>query len=202
MIKRLFDIVVSFIVLILLFPIILVIAAFVMLFLGRPILFKQLRPGYRCQPFNLYKFRTMNDTQDAFGNTLPDYERLKKFGKFLRASSLDELPELWNVIKGDMSLVGPRPLLMEYLPLYDQKQIRRHEVKPGVTGWAQVNGRNAISWSEKFAFDVWYVDNQTLWLDIKIMFLTARAVMSPRDVNASKEVTMEKFSGANGSDEK
>jgi len=195
MIKRLFDIVVSFIVIILLFPIILGIAAFVMIYLGRPIIFKQLRPGYRCLPFNLYKFRTMNDTKDAFGSTLPDCERLMKFGKFLRVSSLDELPGMWNVIKGDMSLVGPRPLLMEYLPLYDQKQIRRHEVKPGVTGWAQINGRNTISWQEKFDFDVWYVDHHTFWLDLKIILLTIKKIFLKEGISEPGEVTMSKFKG-------
>ena len=166
-----------------------------MLYLGRPIIFKQLRPGYLCLPFNLYKFRTMNDTKDAFGNTLPDHERLMKFGKFLRASSLDELPGIWNVIKGDMSLVGPRPLLLEYLPLYDQKQIRRHEVKPGVTGWAQINGRNTISWQEKFDFDVWYVDHHTFWLDLKIIFLTIKKVFLRQGITGTGEVTMSKFKG-------
>jgi sugar transferase EpsL len=195
MIKRLFDIVVSFIVLIFLFPIILVIAAFVLFYQGWPIIFKQLRPGYLGIPFNIYKFRTMNDVRDINGALLPDYKRLMKFGKFLRASSLDELPALWNVIKGDMSLVGPRPLLMEYLPLYDQKQIRRHEVKPGITGWAQINGRNAISWQEKFELDVWYVDHISLWLDVKILLITVKKVLLREGIAENGHVTISKFTG-------
>ena len=195
MIKRLFDIVVSFIVLIFLFPIILVIAAFVLFYQGWPIIFKQLRPGYLGIPFNIYKFRTMNDVRDINGALLPDYKRLMKFGKFLRASSLDELPALWNVIKGDMSLVGPRPLLMEYLPLYDQNQIRRHEVKPGVTGWAQINGRNAISWQEKFDLDVWYVDHNSLRLDVKILLITVKKVLLREGIDENGQVTMSKFTG-------
>ncbi len=195
MIKRLFDIIVSFNVLIFLFPIILLTAIFVILFLGRPIIFKQLRPGYHGLPFYIYKFRTMKDAKDSNGKFLPDYQRLMNFGKFLRASSLDELPTLWNVIKGDMSIVGPRPLLMEYLPLYDKKQARRHEVKPGISGWAQVNGRNSLSWQEKFELDVWYVDNHSLFLDLKILFMTVKKVLIREGIAESGQVTMSKFTG-------
>ncbi len=195
MIKRLFDIIVSFNVLIFLFPIILLTAIFVILFLGRPIIFKQLRPGYHGLPFYIYKFRTMKDAKDSNGKFLPDYQRLMNFGKFLRASSLDELPTLWNVIKGDMSIVGPRPLLMEYLPLYDEKQARRHEVKPGISGWAQVNGRNSLSWQEKFELDVWYVDNHTFFLDLKILFMTVKKVLFREGIAESGQVTMSKFTG-------
>lgn len=158
-------------------------------------LFRQTRPGKDGKPFEMIKFRTMRDAQDANGNPLPDSERMTPFGSFLRSSSLDELPELWNVLKGDMSLVGPRPLLMEYLPLYSKEQYRRHEVRPGVTGWAQVNGRNAISWEEKFKLDVWYVDNRSLWLDIKIIFLTVKKVLIRDGISAEGEATMSRFLG-------
>lgn len=164
--------------------------------MGAPVLFSQTRPGRHGKPFKMIKFRTMRDAIDADGRPLPDAERLTKLGRFLRSSSLDELPELWNVLKGDMSLVGPRPLLMEYLPLYSEEQARRHEVRPGVTGWAQVNGRNAISWDEKFALDVWYVDNRSLWLDLKIIWLTLRKVVKREGISAAGEATMSKFTGS------
>lgn len=164
--------------------------------IGRPVFFRQIRPGLNGRPFEMVKFRTMTDERDADGNLLPDAQRLTKFGKFLRSTSLDELPELWNVLKGDMSLVGPRPLLMEYLPLYTKEQARRHEVRPGITGWAQVNGRNAISWEEKFKLDVWYVDNRSLWLDIKILWLTAKKVLVREGISARGEATMSKFQGS------
>ena len=197
MIKRLFDIVVAFISLILLLPIIVVTAVLVMFNLGNPILFKQLRPGYLGCSFNIYKFRTMNNAKDANENTLPDNKRLTKFGAFLRSTSLDELPALINVLKGEMSLVGPRPLLIEYLPLYSQEQARRHEVKPGITGWAQVNGRNAISWQEKFDLDVWYVEHQSFWLDLKILLMTVKKVIVRDGISGGGEVTMSKFTGNN-----
>lgn len=164
--------------------------------LSSPVFFHQVRPGVHGENFKMVKFRTMTNKSGPDGQLLPDAERLTPFGQFLRASSLDELPELWNVLKGDMSLVGPRPLLMEYLPLYTPEQARRHEVRPGITGWAQVNGRNAISWEEKFALDVWYVDNRTFWLDIKILWLTVRKVLVRDGINASGEATMPKFQGS------
>lgn len=163
--------------------------------MGSPVLFRQVRPGIDGKPFEMVKFRTMKDAIDAQGNPLPDAERLTSFGQFLRSSSLDELPELWNVLKGDMSLVGPRPLLMEYLPLYSAEQYRRHDVRPGVTGWAQINGRNTLSWKEKFALDVWYVDNRSLWLDIKILFLTIKKVVVRDGISADGEATMSRFEG-------
>ena len=193
--KRAFDILTALLLLLLLAPILLLTAAAVALFLGQPVLFRQLRPGFKGRPFTLIKFRTMLDASDAAGNPLPDSKRLTRFGRFLRASSLDELPELWNVLRGEMSLVGPRPLLMNYLDLYSERQARRHEVRPGITGWAQVNGRNAISWEEKFELDVWYVDNRTLWLDIKILFLTVGQVLKRDDISATDHVTMEPFTG-------
>ncbi|MED0654827.1 sugar transferase [Anoxybacillus geothermalis] len=193
--KRSFDFVVSFIALIILSPVMLATAILVRYKLGSPILFKQQRPGLHGKPFYLYKFRTMTDERDENGKLLPDHLRLTSFGKFLRKYSLDELPQLFNVLKGDISLVGPRPLLMEYLELYTPEQARRHEVKPGITGWAQVNGRNAISWEEKFKLDVWYVDNRTFWLDIKILFLTVIKVLKKEGINQSEYVTMEKFAG-------
>ena len=164
--------------------------------LGSPVLFCQARPGLHGKPFNMIKFRTMTNECDSDGNLLPDAQRLSSFGRFLRGSSLDELPELWNVIKGDMSLVGPRPLLMEYLPLYTEEQARRHDVRPGITGWAQVNGRNAISWEEKFKLDVWYVDNQSFFLDVKILALTILKVIKRDGISAQGEVTMTKFTGS------
>ena len=164
--------------------------------LGSPVFFRQLRPGMNGKPFEMVKFRTMTDERGADGELLPDAVRLTPFGRFLRASSLDELPELWNVLKGDMSLVGPRPLLMEYLPLYSPEQARRHEVRPGVTGWAQVNGRNALSWEDKFRLDLWYVNNQSLSLDIRILWLTIRKVLVREGISAAGEATMSKFTGS------
>lgn len=195
MIKRLFDIIISSIALILFIPIMLIIGYLVRKKLGSPILFTQLRPGLNGKPFKMIKFRTMKDIVGSDGKLLSDSQRLTSFGAKLRATSLDELPELWNVLKGDMSLVGPRPLLMEYLPLYDAEQAKRHLVKPGITGWAQINGRNAISWSEKFKFDVWYVDNQSFWLDIKILFLTVKKVIFRENITSDNDVSMPKFNG-------
>lgn len=195
MIKRLFDIVASSLGLLLLFPIIAIVAWQVRRKLGSPVLFRQVRPGLNGKPFEMIKFRTMRDAVDTAGNPLPDSERMTPFGSFLRSSSLDELPELWNVLKGDMSLVGPRPLLMEYLPLYSTEQYRRHEVRPGVTGWAQVNGRNALSWDEKFKLDVWYVENRSILLDLIIIFLTFKKVVVRDGISADGEVTMTKFKG-------
>ncbi|MER1077814.1 sugar transferase [Pseudomonas aeruginosa] len=196
MIKRLFDIVASLLGLILLSPVILLVAWQIRRKLGKPVLFRQVRPGIGGHPFEMIKFRTMRDAVDANGNVLPDAERMTPFGNFLRSTSLDELPELWNVLKGDMSLVGPRPLLMEYLPLYSVEQYRRHELRPGVTGWAQVNGRNALSWEEKFELDVWYVDNHSFWLDLKIILLTLKKVFVREGISADGEATMSKFTGS------
>lgn len=179
----------------LLLPVLAMVVILIRRDMGSPVLFRQWRPGLHGKPFQMIKFRTMHDEIDANGRPLPDSERLTKLGRFLRSSSLDELPELWNVFKGDMSLVGPRPLLMEYLSLYSPKQARRHEVRPGVTGWAQVNGRNAISWEEKFALDVWYVDNRTIWLDLKIIWMTTRKVVKREGISAAGEETMPKFTG-------
>lgn len=198
MLKRSFDIFGSVIGLLILMPMILVIALQVRRKLGTPVLFRQTRPGKRGKPFEMIKFRTMRDAIDAAGNPLPDSERMTPFGIFLRSSSLDELPELWNVLKGDMSLVGPRPLLMEYLPLYSPEQYRRHEARPGVTGWAQINGRNALSWDEKFKLDIWYVDNHSFWLDLKIIFLTIKKVVGRDGISADGEATMSKFEGTQG----
>lgn len=194
--KRLFDIFAAAIGLLLLSPVIAIVAYLIRKRLGSPVLFRQVRPGLNGRAFEMVKFRTMRDALDNEGNPLPDSERMTHFGQFLRSSSLDELPELWNVIKGDMSLVGPRPLLMEYLPLYDSEQVRRHEVRPGVTGWAQINGRNALSWEEKFNLDVWYVDNRSLWLDLKIIILTVKKVLIKDGISAEGEVTMSKFTGS------
>lgn len=196
MLKRLSDILISSICMIILAPIFLIISWLVASKLGSPILFEQIRPGLNARPFKMIKFRTMRDLFDEDGNLLPDSERVTSFGRFLRSTSLDELPELWNVVKGDMSLVGPRPLLMEYVPLYSKEQFRRHNVRPGVTGWAQVNGRNAISWEDKFKLDVWYVDNRSLWLDIKILFMTIKKVFVREGISASDHVTTEKFKGS------
>jgi sugar transferase EpsL len=193
--KRLLDFVLSACGIALFAPAILPLILLIRIKLGAPIFFIQTRPGLRGKPFNMVKFRTMIDVLDAAGNLLPDSERLTVFGKFLRSTSLDELPELWNVLKGDMSLVGPRPLLMEYLPLYTPEQARRHEVRPGITGWAQVNGRNALSWEEKFKLDIWYVDNQSFWLDVKILFLTVKKVLMRDGINQEGSATMEKFRG-------
>lgn len=194
--KRAFDIFATLGVICLLFPAMVVLSLFVRFKLGAPIFFTQVRPGLHGKSFQMIKFRTMTNEYGVDGQLLPDALRLTSFGRFLRASSLDELPELWNVLKGDISLVGPRPLLMEYLPLYSPEQARRHEVRPGVTGWAQVNGRNAISWEQKFKLDVWYVDNQSLWLDIKILFLTVKKVLVRDGISAAGEATMSKFTGS------
>ncbi|EGQ8022939.1 sugar transferase [Vibrio vulnificus] len=195
MMKRLFDFLVSLTALILLSPIIAIVAWKIRKNLGSPVLFRQTRPGLNGKPFEMVKFRTMKDAVDAQGNPLPDSERMTPFGDKLRNSSLDELPELWNVLKGEMSLVGPRPLLMQYLPLYSPEQARRHEVRPGVTGWAQINGRNAISWEEKFKLDVWYVDNRSFWLDIKILLLTVKKVFVKEGISADGHVTIAPFTG-------
>jgi lipopolysaccharide/colanic/teichoic acid biosynthesis glycosyltransferase len=198
MLKRLFDILASALGLLLLSPVIAIVAWQISRKLGTPVLFRQVRPGLHGKPFEMIKFRTMRDTVDVHGNPLPDSERMTPFGSFLRSSSLDELPELWNVLKGDMSLVGPRPLLMEYLPLYSPEQYRRHEARPGVTGWAQINGRNALSWDEKFKLDIWYVDNRSFWLDLKIIFLTIKKVLVRDGISADGEATMSKFEGTQG----
>lgn len=195
--KRLFDLLVSAIGLLLLAVPLALLAWQVRRKLGSPVLFSQVRPGLHGKPFRMVKFRTMTDARDASGALLPDAQRLTAFGRFLRASSLDELPELWNVLKGEMSLVGPRPLLMEYLPLYTPEQARRHEVRPGITGWAQVNGRNAISWADKFALDAWYVDHRSLWLDLRILWLTVRKVLVRDGISAPGDATMPKFEGIN-----
>ncbi|NWK74518.1 sugar transferase [Acinetobacter sp. SwsAc6] len=195
MIKRILDIAIASTALILLSPVYFMVAHKVKKNLGSPVLFRQVRPGLHGKPFEMVKFRTMKDALDADGNPLPDSERLTPFGKMLRATSLDEMPELWNVIKGDMSIVGPRPLLMEYLPLYNREQAKRHNVRPGITGHAQVNGRNAISWEKKFELDTWYVENQSLWLDFKIMLKTIKKVIAKDDISAEGEATMTKFTG-------
>lgn len=195
MIKRCFDLVASLSAVIILSPVLVVVAVLVRIRLGSPVLFRQERPGLHGRPFVMYKFRTMTNSSDAHGNLLSDGERLTPLGKFLRASSLDELPELFNVIAGDMSLVGPRPLLMEYLPLYSAEQARRHEVRPGITGWAQINGRNAISWDDKFKLDVWYVDNRSLWLDIGIILRTVIKVVRRKDICQEGFATCEPFKG-------
>lgn len=193
--KRFFDIFISINAIVLLSIPILLLCIIVRRKLGSPVFFRQIRPGLHGKPFEMVKLRTMTDSRDEKDQLLTDAERLTIFGNFMRSSSLDELPELWNVLKGDMSLVGPRPLLMEYLPLYSAKQARRHQVRPGITGWAQVNGRNALSWEEKFKLDVWYVDNRTIWLDIKILWLTVRKVMMRDGISAVGEATMSKFGG-------
>ncbi|MCK7645405.1 sugar transferase [Shewanella sp. JNE10-2] len=195
--KRLLDIVASFCALLLLSPIIALVAWKIRKNLGSPVLFRQTRPGLHGKPFEMVKFRTMKDATDVKGNSLPDAERMTPFGNKLRSSSLDELPELWNVLKGEMSLVGPRPLLMQYLLLYSPEQARRHEVRPGVTGWAQINGRNAISWEDKFKLDVWYVDNRSFWLDLKILLLTVKKVLIKDGISANDHVTMPEFLGKN-----
>ncbi len=194
-VKRLLDIIIAAAALVLLSPVLLLLAWQIRRKLGTPILFRQVRPGRGGIPFVMYKFRTMRDAADENGRPLPDAERLTPFGRKLRAASLDELPELWNVLKGDMSLVGPRPLLMEYLPLYNAEQRRRHLVRPGITGWAQVNGRNAILWPEKFRLDVWYVENRSLLLDMKILFLTVKKVLDRSGINSEGEATAAKFTG-------
>ena len=195
MLKRAFDIVASTSALVVLSPVLAITAYKVKKELGSPVLFRQTRPGLHGKPFEMIKFRTMRDATDKEGNALPDSERLTEFGKKLRASSLDELPELWNVLKGDMSLVGPRPLLMEYLPLYNAEQAKRHNVRPGVTGYAQVNGRNSLSWEDKFKLDTWYVEHQSLWLDMKILLKTVKKVIIKDGISAEGEATMTKFTG-------
>ena len=199
--KRLFDIIASASGLIFLSPVFLLLIYLIRKNLGEPVFFTQERPGKDGKPFKMIKFRSMRDAVDKDGNPLPDSERLTPFGKKLRATSLDELPELWNVLKGEMSLVGPRPLLMSYLPLYNEFQNRRHEMRPGVTGWAQVNGRNALSWDEKFAHDIWYIDHYSFWLDMKILFLTVKKVFIKEGISAEGEATMPYFTG-NDTDEK
>ncbi|MBS4010703.1 MAG: sugar transferase [Roseovarius sp.] len=196
MIKRMFDMVVTLIGLFLLAVPLVVLIALIRRKLGSPVFFTQVRPGMHGKPFIMIKFRSMTSERGPDGELLPDAVRLTPFGRFLRASSLDELPELWNVLKGDMNLVGPRPLLMEYLPLYSAEQARRHEVRPGITGWAQVNGRNAIGWDDKFKLDVWYVDHRSLWLDIKILGLTVKKVLVRDGISAAGEATMGKFTGS------
>ena len=200
--KRLLDIIIASIALILLSPLYAFVAYKVKKNLGSPVLFRQVRPGLRGKQFEMIKFRTMKDAVDAQGNPLPDSERLTPFGKMLRSTSLDEMPELWNVIKGDMSVVGPRPLLTEYLPLYTEEQAKRHHVRPGMTGHAQVNGRNAIGWEEKFKLDTWYVENQSTLLDFKIMFKTVHKVLAKDDISAEGEATMTKFTGTPDKDKK
>lgn len=196
MLKRAFDIAASTSALVVLSPVLAITAYKVKKELGSPVLFRQTRPGLHGKPFEMIKFRTMKDATDKEGNALPDSERLTDFGKRLRASSLDELPELWNVLKGDMSLVGPRPLLMEYLPLYNAEQAKRHNVRPGVTGYAQVNGRNSLSWEDKFKLDTWYVEHQSLWLDMKILLKTVKKVIIKDGISAEGEATMTKFTGS------
>lgn len=195
LIKRVFDIVVSLFAIFLLFPVIVILFILVRKKIGAPIFFKQTRPGLGCKPFEMIKFRSMRNAVDGNGAFLSDSERMTEFGRFLRASSLDELPEFLNVLKGDMSIVGPRPLLMEYLPLYNAEQQRRHEVRPGITGWAQINGRNELSWEEKFKLDVWYVSNRSFLLDIKIIILTIKKVVMRDGITAKGESTMSKFTG-------
>ena len=194
--KRLFDFLVALCVILTLLPVIIVVAVLIRFKLGSPILFTQNRPGLNSKVLKMMKFRTMLDGKDKHGNLLPDHERMTKFGAFLRSTSLDELPGLFNVLNGDMSLVGPRPLLVQYLPLYSSEQARRHNVRPGITGWAQVNGRNAISWEQKFKFDVWYVDNQSLLLDFKILLLTVKKVFVREGISADGHVTIEPFKGS------
>ena len=194
--KRVFDFVAALLALLLLALPLLALVWLIRRKLGSPVLFRQVRPGLQGRPFTMVKFRTMTDERGPDGALLPDAQRLSPFGRFLRASSLDELPELWNVLKGEMSLVGPRPLLMEYLPLYTPEQARRHAVRPGITGWAQVNGRNAISWADKFALDVWYVDHRSLWLDVQILWRTVRKVLVRDGISAAGEATMPKFTGS------
>jgi len=193
--KRAFDVAVSLVLLVVLAPVMAAIALLVRILHGSPVLFRQVRPGLHEKPFVLYKFRTMTDRRDESGNLLPDAERLTPFGRTLRRFSLDELPQLFNVLKGDLSLVGPRPLLMEYLPLYTEEQRQRHLVRPGITGWAQVNGRNAVSWEEKFAMDVWYVHNRSMLLDLKILWLTFLRLLKPAGINQPGRATVDRFTG-------
>lgn len=195
MLKSLFDKILALFLIILFSPIYIVVSLLILLKMGKPILFRQKRPGYKEKIFGIYKFRTMTNDTDEHGNLLPDEQRLVGVGKFIRSTSLDELPQLFNVLKGEMSFVGPRPLLIEYLDLYNDEQKRRHNLKPGITGWAQVNGRNAISWEQKFEYDVWYVDNQSFLLDMKILWLTFLKVLKRSDISSTSSVTMEKFTG-------
>ncbi len=194
--KRIFDLLVTLPALLVLAPFLLLLALLVRLKLGAPVLFRQQRPGLHGKPFTLYKFRTMTDARDAQGNLLPDAERLTRFGRFLRSFSLDELPEFFNVLTGDMSLIGPRPLLMQYLDRYTPEQARRHEVRPGISGWAQINGRNALTWEERFALDVWYVDHASLWLDLKIVALTVWKLLTREGISHPGEATMAEFTGS------
>ncbi len=193
--KRILDLILASLGLVILSPLILILAVLVRLFLGAPVIFRQERPGYKERSFHLYKFRTMTDSRDSAGRLLPDSTRLTGLGRFLRAWSLDELPELFNILRGEMSLVGPRPLLMEYLPLYSQEQRRRHEVYPGVTGWAQVHGRNALEWPARFALDVWYVDHWSFWLDVKILLMSVWKVLSREGISQPGQATTEYFTG-------
>lgn len=194
--KRIFDILFSILLLVFLSPILILVAILVWIFIGKPIIFSQDRPGLNGKLFMLVKFRTMTSQTDINGDLLEDFLRLPKFGHFLRSTSLDELPELWNILKGEMSFVGPRPLLEEYLPLYSAQQKRRHDVKPGITGWAQVNGRNAVSWEEKFDLDLWYIENQSFWLDVKILFMTVISVIKREGISSKDEATIYKFTGS------
>ena len=194
--KRLFDVMLALFLLLLLSPLYLAVSFLILLKMGSPILFRQQRPGKDGKVFGIYKFRTMTNEKDSSGELLLDEERLVGVGKFIRSTSLDELPQIFNVLKGEMSFVGPRPLLIEYLPLYNKRQSKRHDVKPGITGWAQVNGRNAISWETKFEYDVWYVEKQSFWLDVKILWLTFLKVVKRSDINSDSNVTMEKFEGS------
>ena len=202
MLKRTFDIAVAGCALIVLIPVFLCLVVIVRVFLGAPVLFRQQRPGLNAQPFEMIKFRTMTNARDPMGQLLPDEQRLVPFGKWLRSTSLDELPELWNVLKGDMSLVGPRPLLMAYVPLYSPEQFRRHELRPGITGWAQISGRNALSWDAKFALDVWYVDNRNFLLDVRIMCLTVLHILKRDGISAAGETMMPVFKGSSHSIDK
>ena len=195
MIKRLFDILLALLLIVIFLPFYIIVSILILIKMGKPILFRQQRPGLSSKIFGIYKFRTMTNEEDEKGELLPDDKRLVGVGKFIRSTSLDELPQIFNVLKGEMSLVGPRPLLIEYLPLYNERQKRRHDLKPGITGWAQVNGRNAISWEQKFEYDVWYVENQSFWLDIKILWLTFLKVINRSDISSYTAVTMEKFEG-------
>jgi len=195
MCKRLFDIIVSLLGIIILSPVLLVCALLVWMSMGQPVFFRQIRPGLKGRPFRLIKFRTMTNKRGKDGNLLPDEKRMTRAGRFLRSSSLDELPELFNVLKGEMSLVGPRPLLMEYIPLYNDFQARRHDVRPGITGWAQINGRNLVGWDERFKLDVWYVENRSFWLDLKILFMTVITVFKAEGISSGSAATMEKFKG-------
>ena len=195
MLKTLFDKILALLLIIIFSPIYIIVSILILVKMGKPILFRQQRPGLHEKIFGIYKFRTMTNEKDENGELLPDEERLVGIGKFIRSTSLDELPQLFNVLKGDMSFVGPRPLLIEYLPLYNERQKKRHDVKPGITGWAQVNGRNAISWEQKFEYDIWYVEHQSFWLDMKILWITFLKVVKRSDISSDTAATMEKFEG-------